>query len=182
MLGVDLANNMTVDEPAPDEPPSVEYSSMLANPFEKKRILKSLGYLSGVDGFSSSENNLKVEDSDLMKGIGSVLRVLEDNITCSECNRSFFDEDTLERHKNAMHSTYTIDELVRHQDKYSCPACARTFGLAVSLYKHYWLNHSSTGGDIQMKSAQGVLHAIPLPTKQDKLEPLPKIPDTKPIK
>merc|ERR1719510_839492 len=138
----------------------------MANPFEKKRILKSLGYLP-ADGFSE---NLKIDDSDIMKGIGAVLHVLEDSINCTECSRSFFDEDALERHHKVMHSSYTIDKLVKHQDTYSCPVCPRTFGFAVNLKKHYWFCHSSTGGDIQMKSAQAIPVSLPMPTKQDKLD------------
>ena len=93
-----------------DDPPLVEYSSMLSNPFEKKRVLKSLGYVP-VDGFTNQQAD--AGDSDIMKGIGSVLRVLEESIKCTNCDRTFFDTSSLERHQKVMHSSYTIDKLVR---------------------------------------------------------------------
>ena len=111
MLCIELDDPMTVLTQAGDDPPLVEYSSMLSNPFEKKRILKSLGYMP-MDGFTDGQLAV-TDDSDIMKGIGSVLRVLEDNIKCNDCDRSFFDTSSLERHQKVMHSSYTIDKLVR---------------------------------------------------------------------
>ena len=111
MLCIDLEDPMTVLTNTGEDPPVVEYSSILSNPFEKKRVLKSLGYVP-MDGFGTDQMAM-TDDSDIMKGIGPVLRVLEDNIKCTECDRTFFDTASLERHQKVMHSSYTIDKLIR---------------------------------------------------------------------
>ena len=54
MLCIELDDPMTVLTQAGDDPPLVEYSSMLSNPFEKKRVLKSLGYMP-MDGFTDGQ-------------------------------------------------------------------------------------------------------------------------------
>ena len=109
MLCIDLEEQMTVLSNPGEEPPLVEYRTMLSNPFENKRVLKSLGYVP-QDGFSESSNT---NNSDIMKNIGSVLKVLDDNIKCNDCNRNFFDTSALERHQKLMHSSYSIGKLVR---------------------------------------------------------------------
>ena len=84
--------------------PDVDYASMIANPFEKKRIFRSLGYL--------TENNNNKENEPDKKGAGPVIRVFQDNFKCEECNRTFFDATALENHQKAIHSSYNIDRLV----------------------------------------------------------------------
>ena len=86
------------------ELPEVDYANMLANPFEKKRIYKSLGYI-------TSEGNKENEPD--MKGAGPVLRILQDNFKCEECNRTFFDANALETHQKIIHSSYNINRLVQ---------------------------------------------------------------------
>lgn len=163
MLGIDLEDQINYMSNVTDEPPTVEYASVLANPFEKKRIYKGLGYVP-MDGFTD-----QVANDDVMKGIGPILRVLEDNYKCKECDRTFFDASSLESHVKMMHSSYTIEKLVKGQDKYNCPICSRTFGFAVNLKKHFWFCHSTSGADIRIRSAQVLPLALPMPSKKDKL-------------
>ena len=84
--------------------PDVDYANMIANPFEKKRIFRSLGYL--------TENNNNKESEPDLKGAGSVIRVFQDNFKCEECNRTFFDATAFENHQKSIHSSYSIDNLV----------------------------------------------------------------------
>ena len=85
--------------------PDVDYANMIANPFEKKRIFRSLGYL--------TENNNNKENEPDLKGAGPVIRVFQDNFKCEECNRTFFDATALENHQKTIHSAYRIDHLVQ---------------------------------------------------------------------
>ena len=113
---------------------------------------------------------LNVDGSDIIKDIGPVLKVLEDNIKCEQCNRNFYDHVSLDKHMKLMHSTYSIDKLVRNnKEKYSCTICSATFAYAVNVKKHFWLTHSVTGADLKLKGVQGVPVSIPMPTKEDKL-------------
>lgn len=165
MLGIDLEDQINYMSDLGDEPPTIEYQSILANPFEKKRVYKALGYL---DDFGEK---LDVnENSEALKGVVPVLKVLEDNVKCQDCNRSFFDTASYEKHRKIMHSSYTIEKLVKNQDKYSCPVCSRAFAFAVNLKKHFWFCHSNSGADIRMKSAQVVPMPLPMPSKKAKLE------------
>ena len=84
--------------------PDVDYANMIANPFEKKRIFRSLGYL--------TENNNNKENEPNLKGAGPVIRVFQDNFKCEECDRTFFDATAYENHQKAIHSSYSIDQLV----------------------------------------------------------------------
>ena len=167
LLCIDLEEKLQIQYNSIEDAPIVEYANMLANPFEKKRVLKSLGYIN-TDGFS--EGMMNVEGSDIIKDIGPVLKVLEDNIKCEQCNRNFYDHISLDKHMKLMHSTYTIDKLVKNsKEKYSCSICSATFAYAVNVKKHFWLTHSVTGGDLRLKGVQGVPVSIPVPTKEDKL-------------
>ena len=114
---------------------------------------------------------MNIDESNIMKGIGPVLRVLDDNIKCDQCNRSFYDHVSLDKHMKLIHSTYSIDKLVKNKkDKYSCTVCSATFAYAVNVKKHFWLTHSVTGADLKAsKGGQGVPINVPLPTKEDKL-------------
>ncbi len=161
VLGIDLEDQIDFVSNAEDEPPLVEYSSMLANPFEKKRMLKNLGYISLEGEFC---------ETNAIKDVAPVMQVLESEVRCHDCNRNFFDTDSLERHQKSVHSSYTIDKLVKNQDKYSCPVCLRAFGYAVNLKKHFWFCHSTTGAQIRMKSAVSMLPlSVPLPSKHERL-------------
>jgi hypothetical protein len=103
---------MTTVSQLNDEPPLVEYGNMLSNPFEKKRVYKSLGYMTNDGGLIDGGG--RIQDSDLLKGIGPIFKVLEeDNIKCVDCKRSFFDTTSYEEHMTKMHSSYTIQNLVK---------------------------------------------------------------------
>ncbi len=94
----------------PDEPPLVEYMNILANPMTKKRVYKSLGYIGGGAGvgtdvpFSSGGAD--------ENGPEALMRILDSNLKCTECSRTFYDEASLDKHLRLMHSSYRIDQLV----------------------------------------------------------------------
>ena len=58
----------------------------------------------------------------------------------------------------------------RKKEKYNCPVCQRNFAFAVNLKKHFWFEHSTTGGNIRIKPSQGIPIKVPLPTKKEKLD------------
>ena len=57
----------------------------------------------------------------------------------------------------------------RNKDHYKCTDCHRTFGYAVNLKKHIWFCHSKTGAQLKLLSSQALRMAIPLPTREEKL-------------
>ena len=99
------SGEVSTEQDLKGELPDVDYANMIANPFEKKRIFRSLGYL--------TENNSNKENEPDLKGAGSVIRVFQDNFKCEECNRTFFDATALENHQKSLHSAYRIDHLVQ---------------------------------------------------------------------
>ena len=58
----------------------------------------------------------------------------------------------------------------RNLDKYNCPICHRNFAFAVNLKKHFWFEHSTTGGNFRIKASQAIPISVPLPTKKEKLD------------
>jgi len=54
LLCIDLEERIHIQSDTIEDAPIVEYANMLANPFEKKRVLKSLGYIN-ADGFSEGK-------------------------------------------------------------------------------------------------------------------------------
>ena len=40
----------------------------------------------------------------------------------------------------------------------------------MNLKKHFWFEHSNTGGNFRIKASQGIPISVPLPTKKDKLD------------
>ena len=103
IFAIDTGTNMCTTQDK-SELPSVDYAHMLSNPFEKKRIYKSLGYV-------TSEGNKENEPD--VKGAGQVIKVLQDSIKCEDCNRTFFDNAAFENHQKLIHSSYKIDTLVQ---------------------------------------------------------------------
>ena len=100
---------MTTMSKVPDDQPVVEYMNILANPMIKKRVYRTLGYL-GSGSLGGTDVAYRAPGDD--DSADPLMRVLETNLKCTECSRSFYDEVSLDKHLKVMHSSYRIDQLV----------------------------------------------------------------------
>lgn len=149
IVGINLG--MTAVAETPPELPGINYPAIMQNPFERRRINKAM--MSIMEEGESNNNNK----------IYSVAQVLEDNIKCNVCKRTFVDTSSLEKHVWTLHSRKSLTTLLRNksaQKDLSCNFCSRTFAFDINLTKHKWLCHNKNTGGGSSSSSTSIAPSI----------------------
>lgn len=145
-----LPQSLTTNMPNPTEDfPEVNYKTIMDNLHDRKKLLLSSGQGHGFEGTGSDPKG-----SESSRLLAKLTSVLNSEIACDECPRTFVDHLSLSKHKTLLHSPKTVSGHFRPNNQYECDVCKKTFAFAVNVKKHKWLAHIKPLSKLLMRQGE----------------------------
>ena len=131
--------------------PEVDYTTIMDNLHDRKKLLHSSAGL--PRDFDTSVPDSQSSDSSRL--LSKLTSVLNNEIACDLCPRTFVDHISLARHKGLLHAGKTVSGYFRPSNQYECEVCKKTFAFAVNVKKHKWLAHIKPLRKLLMQQGEG---------------------------